>query len=80
MTCDSWSAKYCSWEIGSRGSARIRAAGEHPEFDSMTVVTLIHALEQQFDIQVADDEISAESFGNLGKVHEFVRDKATARS
>jgi acyl carrier protein len=46
----------------------------------MTVVTLIHALEQQFDIQVADDEISAESFETLGKVHEFVRDKATARS
>ncbi|HPE71136.1 MAG TPA: phosphopantetheine-binding protein [Candidatus Competibacter sp.] len=54
--------------------------GSIPEFDSMTVVTLIHALEQQFDIQVADDEISAESFETLGKVHEFVRDKATARS
>ena len=49
--------------------------GNIPEFDSMTVVTLIYALERQFDIEVADDEISAETFETLGKVHEFVRGK-----
>ncbi|MDG4553654.1 MAG: phosphopantetheine-binding protein [Candidatus Competibacter sp.] len=52
--------------------------GNIPEFDSMTVVTLIYALERQFDIQVADDEISAEIFETLGKVHEFVRGKLVA--
>lgn len=54
--------------------------GGIPEFDSMAVVTLIHALEQQFGIQVADDEISAETFETVGRVHEFVRDKMAAGS
>ena len=54
--------------------------GSIPEFDSMAVVTLIHALEQQFGIQVADDEISAETFETVGKVHEFLRDKMTTKS
>jgi acyl carrier protein len=52
--------------------------GSIPEFDSMVVVTLINALEQRFDIQVADDEISSETFETVGKVYEFVRDKVLA--
>ncbi len=49
--------------------------GSIPEFDSMAVVTLINAQEEQFGIQVADDEISAETFETVGKVYEFVREK-----
>lgn len=52
--------------------------GSIPEFDSMAVITLIHALEQQFDIQIADDEISAETFETLAKVHALVCSKITA--
>ncbi|MDZ7622606.1 MAG: acyl carrier protein [Candidatus Competibacteraceae bacterium] len=52
--------------------------GSIPEFDSMVVVTLINALEQRFDIQVADDEISGETFETVGKVYEFVREKVLA--
>ena len=52
--------------------------GGIPEFDSMAVVTLINALEERFGIQVADDEISAETFETVGKVHEFVLDKIAA--
>lgn len=52
--------------------------GSIPEFDSMAVFTLIHALEQQFEIQIADDEISAETFETMGKVYEFVRGKVMA--
>ena len=52
--------------------------GSIPEFDSMAVVTLIHALEQQFGIQIADDEISAETFETVGRVYDFVRDKVVA--
>jgi acyl carrier protein len=52
--------------------------GSIPEFDSMAVVTLIHALEQQFEIQIADDEVSGETFETVGKVYQFVRDKVMA--
>lgn len=50
--------------------------GSIPEFDSMAVVTLIHALQQQFAIQIADDEISAENFATFGAVYEFARAQA----
>ena len=52
--------------------------GSIPEFDSMAVLTLIHALEQQFGIQIAYDEISAETFETVGKVYDLVCDKVMA--
>lgn len=52
--------------------------GSIPEFDSMAVVALISALEERFDLQIADDEISAETFETLGKVYEFVCGKLRA--
>ena len=52
--------------------------GSIPEFDSMAVIALISALETQFDIQIADDEISADTFITLGQVYAFVCDKVGA--
>ena len=49
--------------------------GAIPELDSMAVVTLITALEDQFGIQVADDEIGAEAFETLGSLVSFVERK-----
>ena len=49
--------------------------GSIPEFDSMAVVTVITGLEEQFDIEVDDDEISAEIFETLGSLTRFVEDK-----
>ncbi|HOB63506.1 MAG TPA: acyl carrier protein [Candidatus Competibacteraceae bacterium] len=54
--------------------------GSIPEFDSMAVVTLISALEERFDLQIADDEISAETFETVGRVHALVCEKLTAKS
>lgn len=53
--------------------------GSITEFDSMAVVALISILEERFGIQIADDEISAETFETLGTVYEFVRDKVQSR-
>lgn len=50
--------------------------GAIPEFDSMAVVTVITALEEQFGFVVDDDEISAEVFESLGSLCEFVQAKA----
>ena len=54
--------------------------GSIPEFDSMAVVTLISALEERFDLQIADDEISAETFETVGKVYALVCEKLMAKT
>jgi acyl carrier protein len=68
-------------QLGERATAfkpDTALLGSIPEFDSMAVVTLINALEEQFGIQIADDEISAETFETVGKIYAFVREKALA--
>lgn len=52
--------------------------GSIPELDSMAVVNLITALEEQFGISVDDDEISASTFETVGSLRRFVADKLAA--
>ncbi len=49
--------------------------GSVPEFDSMAVVTVIGAIEDNFGIAVDDDEIDGEIFETLGSLYEFVAAK-----
>ena len=49
--------------------------GSLPELDSMAVVNLIIALEQQFNITVEDDEISASHFATVDTLTTFVESK-----
>lgn len=49
--------------------------GSLPELDSMAVVNVIGALEEQFGITVEDDEISARTFATLGSLANFVAEK-----
>jgi acyl carrier protein len=49
--------------------------GGVPEFDSMAVVTVMTALENEFDITLEDDELSAEVFATVGSLAEFVSTK-----
>ena len=49
--------------------------GAVPELDSMAVVSVITALEERFDITVADDEIGAATFETLGSLTRFVEAK-----
>jgi len=49
--------------------------GAIPELDSMAVVGIITALEEQFGFSVDDDEISADSFETLGSLVAFVEQK-----
>ena len=52
--------------------------GAIPEFDSMAVVSILTTIEDQYDIFVEDDEISAETFETLGTLHQFVIEKLAA--
>ena len=49
--------------------------GAVPELDSIAVVNVITALEERFDITVADDEIGAAAFETLGTLTRFVESK-----
>jgi acyl carrier protein len=67
-------------QLGER-AARLESGtallGAVPELDSMAVVTVITALEDQFGFVVEDDEISAETFATLGSLVRFVESKVT---
>ena len=49
--------------------------GAIPELDSIAVVNVITALEEHFEITVADDEIGAAAFETLGSLARFVAGK-----
>lgn len=46
--------------------------GELPELDSLGVVELIAALEDRFDIQVDDEDITGDVFETVGSLALFV--------
>ena len=65
-------------QLGDRGNAlnpQSLLLGHIPEFDSMAVVSVITALEEHFDLVVADDELSAETFESLATLTKFVETK-----
>ena len=50
-----------------------------PELDSMAVVWVIQALEQEFGINIEEDEVSAEIFATIGTLVLFVESKLAAK-
>ena len=50
--------------------------GAIPEFDSMSVVTVLTTLEEQFGFFIDDDDVSADTFETVGTLLAFVQDKA----
>lgn len=49
--------------------------GAIPEFDSMAVVSILTALEEQYSFFVEDDEIDADIFETIGTLVAFVEKK-----
>ncbi|MES2353852.1 MAG: phosphopantetheine-binding protein [Pseudomonadota bacterium] len=52
--------------------------GSVAELDSMAVVSIITALEENFGFAIADDEINADVFATLGTLISFVEQKLAA--
>lgn len=52
--------------------------GAIPELDSMAVVHLITALEEQLGVAVLDDDIDGATFASVGSLVDFVRGKTAA--
>ena len=51
--------------------------GAIPELDSMAVVSLITAVEEQLGIVVDDDDIDGDTFATVGSLADFVSHKLT---
>ena len=64
-------------ERANRLNPRSGLLGSIAELDSMAVVTVITALEDQFGFVVEDDEISADTFATFGSLVQFVESKVT---
>lgn len=56
-------------------SLQTHLLGEIAELDSMAVVNVVTALEEEFDITFEDDEITAENFETLRTLVDFVQSK-----
>ena len=52
--------------------------GDLPEFDSMAVVSVLTAVEEQFGVVIDDDEVDASIFENVGTLVGFVKSKTEA--
>lgn len=67
-------------QLGERVSAFDRNTGllgNIPEFDSMAVVAVITVLEDNYGIELDDDEITADIFETLGSLCDFISEKTT---
>jgi acyl carrier protein len=62
-------------ERADRLTAESPLLGSIAELDSMAVVTLITTMEERYDIQVDDDEISGDTFATVGSLARFLSDK-----
>jgi len=56
-------------------SAQTRLLGAMPEFDSMAVVAVLTAIEEEYGVEIEDDEIEASLFESVGTLTEYVESK-----
>jgi acyl carrier protein len=49
-----------------------RLPGAIPEFDSVAVISVVTSIEQEYGVDIPDDELSAEVFETLGSLNRFV--------
>ena len=46
--------------------------GAIPEFDSMAVVSVLTAIEEQYGVVIEDDDVTAETFETVGSLARFL--------
>jgi acyl carrier protein len=68
-------------QLGDRAdqlTAESPLMGAIPEFDSMAVVTVLTMVEEEFGVEIDDDEVSADIFETVGSLVQFVAEKTGA--
>ncbi|AKE51107.1 acyl carrier protein [Kangiella geojedonensis] len=53
-------------------SAETQLIGNLPEFDSMAIVSILMQIEEDFGIEIPDDELSGDVFETVQSLTEFV--------
>jgi len=69
-----------SLQLGDRANDLQRESplmGNFPEFNSLTVVGIVSAIEEQTGSSVDDKEITAEIFETVGTLADFIESKLT---
>lgn len=46
--------------------------GHIPEFDSMTIVNLLGEIEEQFGVELDDDDITADNFATVDSIADLI--------
>lgn len=67
-----------SLQLGERADGLVEESpllGEVPELDSMAVVTILTLFEEEFGIEVNDEDISAETFATVGSLARFLQER-----
>jgi acyl carrier protein len=49
--------------------------GAVPELDSMAVVTIVTLIEEDFGIDIDDDDVSADTFATVGSLARFLEER-----
>jgi acyl carrier protein len=65
-------------QLGDRADALTadsRLLGEMPELDSMAVVAILTLVEEEFSIEVNDQDISADTFATVGSLARFLQER-----
>ena len=65
-------------QLGDRADALTadsRLLGEMPELDSMAVVAILTLIEEEFSIEVNDQDISADTFATVGSLARFLQER-----
>jgi acyl carrier protein len=65
-------------QLGERADALTESSGllgDMPEVDSMAVVAILTMFEEEFGIEVQDDDVSAETFATVGSLARFLEER-----
>lgn len=67
-------------QLGARAdafTASTQLLGHVPELDSMAVASVLAGLEEHFDIEIDDEDISAEVFESFGSLCDLIDEKTS---
>ena len=70
-------------QIGAKADTlteQSRLFGALPEFDSVAIISVVMAIEQEYGIEIPDRELSADVFETLGSLRQFISRKIDSSS